>query len=107
MCPCHIWHYSSLALSYLPPIGFAAAITEHRALRDVTIPAFDMLMLCCSMASCILALSRSFMLSNSSMRQMPLSARTRARHCKVHAPVIGSLPTATDSPAAEEPFPAV
>lgn len=43
--------------SYLPPIGLAAAITEQRAWREVTIPAFDMLILCCSMASWILTLS--------------------------------------------------
>lgn len=47
---------NSVTLGYLPPIGFAAAMTEQRAWRDVTIPAFDMLMLCCSMASCILTL---------------------------------------------------
>jgi hypothetical protein len=42
--------------AHLPPIGLAAAMTEQRAWRDVTIPAFDMLMLCCSMASWILTL---------------------------------------------------
>lgn len=44
------------SVGYLPAIGFAAAITEHRAWREVTIPAFDMLILCCSIASCILTL---------------------------------------------------
>jgi len=36
---------------YTPPIGLAAAMTEQRAWRDVTIPAFEMEMDCCSMAS--------------------------------------------------------
>lgn len=38
-------------LSYLPPIGFAAAITEHLACNDVTIPALETEIDCCSMAS--------------------------------------------------------
>jgi len=40
----------------LPPIGFAGAITLHRAWRDVMIPAFDILILCCSMAILIVRL---------------------------------------------------
>ena len=35
----------------MPPIGLAAAMTEHLACKLVTIPAFDMEILCCSMAS--------------------------------------------------------
>lgn len=49
---------------YLPCTGLAAAITEHLALRLVTIPAFDIEMLCCSMASWMDVLSCSFILSN-------------------------------------------
>ena len=45
--------------SYLPPIGFAAAIILHRAWRDVMIPAFDILILCSSMASWIHTLEES------------------------------------------------
>jgi len=37
--------------SYLPPIGLAAATTEHLACKLVTIPAFDTEILCCSSAS--------------------------------------------------------
>ena len=33
--------------SYLPPTGFAAAMTEHLACSDVTIPALEMEMDCC------------------------------------------------------------
>ena len=36
---------------YLPLRGLAAAITEHLALRVVTIPAFEMEIDCCSIAS--------------------------------------------------------
>ena len=36
---------------YRPPIGFAAAMMEQRACRDVTIPALEMEMDCCSIAS--------------------------------------------------------
>jgi len=43
--------------SYLPNTGFAAAITEHLAWRDVTIPAFEILILCYSIASWIEVLS--------------------------------------------------
>ena len=42
--------------SYLPLVGLAAAMMEHRADRVVTIPAFEIDMLCCSIASWILVL---------------------------------------------------
>lgn len=54
--------------SYRPPIGLAAAITAHLAWRDVTRPAFEMDMDCCSMASWMDVRSWSFILSNSSAR---------------------------------------
>merc|ERR1712096_555120 len=34
--------------SYLPPIGLAAAMTAHLAWREVTIPALEMEIVCCS-----------------------------------------------------------
>ena len=43
--------------SYLPYTGFAAAMTEHQAYNDVTIPALEILMLCYSIASWIEVLS--------------------------------------------------
>lgn len=46
--------------SYLPPMGLAAAMMEHRACKDVTIPALLIEMLCCSMASWMLVRSESF-----------------------------------------------
>lgn len=39
------------------PMGLAAAITVQRACKDVTMPALEMEMLCCSMASWMLVLS--------------------------------------------------
>jgi hypothetical protein len=45
--------------SYLPRRGFAAAITAHRAHKVVTIPAFEIEMLCCSIASWMLVLQNS------------------------------------------------
>ena len=71
--------------SYLPPIGFAAAITLHLAYSVVTIPAFEIEILYCSIASCIDVLSFSFILSNSSIRHIPLSAKTRAPPSKLHS----------------------
>lgn len=61
----------------------------------------------CSIVNNNLYLSWSFILSNSSIRQIPLSARTRAPPSKVHSLVIGSLWTAAVSPTAEAPFPVV
>ena len=37
--------------SYRPPNGLAAAMTEQRACNDVTMPALEIEMLCCSIAS--------------------------------------------------------
>lgn len=42
------------------PIGLQAAMTVHLACREVTMPALEMEMLCCSIASWILVLSASF-----------------------------------------------
>ena len=63
---------------YRPWRGLAAAITEHLALRLVTIAALEIEILCCYMASWMDVRSCSFILSNSSIRQIPLSARTKA-----------------------------
>lgn len=41
-------------------MGLAAAMTVQRAWREVTMPALEMEMLCCSMASWMLVLSWSF-----------------------------------------------
>ena len=95
------------AVLYVPLIGFAAAITEHLAYKDVTIPAFEIEIDCYSMASWIEVLSWSFILSNSSIRQIPLSANTKAPPSKVHSLVTGSLWTPAVRPTALAPFPVV
>lgn len=41
-------------------MGLAAAITEHLALKEVTIPALEILIVCCSIASWIEVRSASF-----------------------------------------------
>lgn len=92
---------------YLPLLGLAAAITEHLACRLATIPAFDIEMLCYSMASWILVLSLSFILSNSSIRQIPLSASTSAPPSSTHSFVRKSRCTEAVSPTAEAPLPVV
>ena len=93
--------------SYLPPIGFAAEITEHLACKLVTIPAFEMEIDCCSIASWIDTRSWSFILSNSSIKHTPRSAKTNAPPSNTHSRVIGSLCTAAVKPTAEAPFPVV
>ena len=52
-------------------------------------------------------LSWSFILSNSSIRHMTLSARTSAPPSSVHSRATGSLWTAAVRPTAEAPFPVV
>lgn len=49
------------------PMGLAAAITVQRACKDVTMPALEMEMLCCSMASWMLVLSWSFIYKKARM----------------------------------------
>ena len=51
--------------------------------------------------------SWSFILSNSSMRQTPLSASTSAPPSSVHSRVTGSFCTAAVSPTALAPLPAL
>jgi hypothetical protein len=46
-----------LAELYLPYKGLAAAMTEHLALKVVTIPALEIEIVCCSIASWIEVLS--------------------------------------------------
>ena len=93
--------------SYLPPSGFAAAITAQRACSWVTIPALEMEIVCCSMASWIDTRSLSFILSNSSIKQTPLSASTKPPPSSTHSRVTGSLCTPAVSPTADAPLPVV
>mmetsp|Transcript_27238 Transcript_27238/g.72316 ORF Transcript_27238/g.72316 Transcript_27238/m.72316 type:complete len:225 (+) Transcript_27238:692-1366(+) len=92
--------------SYLPSVGLATATTAHRAFKVATMPALETEMVCCSMASWREVLSLSFILSNSSMRHMPSSARTIAPPSRPHSP-FSSLVTAAVRPTALAPLPVV
>lgn len=48
-------------------MGLAAAMTVQRACSEVTMPALEMEMLCCSMASWMLVLSWSFIYTTQSI----------------------------------------
>lgn len=93
--------------TYLPLTGFADAITLHLACSWATMPAFEMEMVCCSMASWMLVLSISFILSNSSMQQIPLSASTSDPPSSVNSPVTGSLWHPAVRPTELDPLPVV
>lgn len=93
--------------SYVPLIGLAAAITAHLAFKDATIPAFEIDILYYSIASWIDVQSASFILSNSSIRHIPVSARTNAPPSKHHSYDTGSFHTDAVNPTAEAPLPVV
>jgi hypothetical protein len=88
-------------------MGFAAAMTLQRALREVWIPAFAIVTVCCSITSWIATLSISLILSNSSIQTTPLSARTIAPASRRRSPVSLSVVTAAVRPTPEEPRPVV
>jgi len=88
-------------------IGLAAAITAHLAYKVATIPALLIDIDYYSIASCILVLSFSFILSNSSIKHIPLSANTNAPPSNVHSLLIGSLNTLAVNPTADAPLPVV
>mmetsp|Transcript_54617 Transcript_54617/g.119137 ORF Transcript_54617/g.119137 Transcript_54617/m.119137 type:complete len:232 (-) Transcript_54617:1589-2284(-) len=93
--------------SYRPLTGLAAAMTAQRAGSCALMPALAMEMVCCSMASWIDVRSLSFILSNSSMRQTPLSASTSAPPSRTHSRVAESRCTAAVRPTADAPCPVV
>lgn len=62
---------------------------------------------CCSITSCSTDLVLSFILSNSSMQQMPLSLSTRAPVWRTSCRVSGSFVTYAVRPTALEPLPDV
>ncbi len=62
---------------------------------------------CCSITSWIDDLSPSNILSNSSIQQMPWSARTNAPPSRIISPVTGSFITAAVRPTPELPRPVV
>ena len=91
-----------------PLFGFAAARTAHRVRRLALMPALEMEIFCCSMASCMLERSPSFILSNSSIAANPKSARTSAPASSVQRPsAAASWTAAAVRPAAEADWPEV
>ena len=91
-----------LFLLYLDSTGFAAARIAVLVLREATIPALAMEMVCCSIASWRMERVWSSILSNSSMQQMPMSERTRAPDSRTISLVSGSRVTYAVRPTAEE-----
>ena len=94
-----------LRMSYRPHAGLAAARTAVRVLRVVVMPALAILTVCCSITSWMAVRSPSSILSNSSMQQMPLSARTSAPPSSTNSDVVGSRMTAAVRPTPLEPLP--
>mmetsp|Transcript_46916 Transcript_46916/g.92908 ORF Transcript_46916/g.92908 Transcript_46916/m.92908 type:complete len:264 (-) Transcript_46916:910-1701(-) len=94
-------------MSYRPYFGFAAASTVVREFNVVVMPALAKDTDCCSMTSWIAVRSFSSILSNSSMQQMPMSARTRAPPSRETSPVALSRVTAAVRPTPLEPLPVV
>ena len=77
------------------------------AFREVVIPALAIEIVYCSITSWIFVLSLSSILSNSSMQQIPVSARTKAPPSKTTSPVVWSFITAAVRPTPDEPLPVV
>ena len=94
-------------LLYLPYRGFAAAKIDVLAFKVVVIPALAIEMVYYSITSWIEVLSDSFILSNSSIQQTPLSAKTKAPASKEISPVEGSFITEAVKPTPDEPLPVV
>ncbi len=73
-----IFLWIEIFLLYLPYKGLAAAKIAVLAFNDVVIPALAIETVYCSITSWIDVLSYSFILSNSSIQQTPLSESTKA-----------------------------
>ena len=92
---------------YRDSTGFADASTAVRALRVQMMPALAMDTVCCSMTSCRMLRVLSFILSNSSMQQMPRSLNTSAPDSRMSSLVSGSFVMYAVRPTADEPLPLV
>ena len=79
------------------------SLTPHNGFAKLALmPALEMEILCCSMASCMLERSAVFILSNSSIAAKPKSAKTNAPASNVQRPsAVASLTAAAVKPAAE------
>ena len=91
--------------SNLPNFGFAAANTLVSARNVAWTFALLMVIVCCSIASCIALLSWGSIFSNSSIQIKPLLARTIAPASKLHPLKYSSLTTVAVKPAPEVDFP--
>ena len=69
-----------------PAFGLAAAKIAQRVESVALIPALEIEILCCSIASCMEERSFSFILSNSSIAARPRSANASAPASKVQRP---------------------
>ena len=88
-------------------MGLAAAKIDVLAFNVVVIPAFAILTVYYSITSWMAVLSLSFILSNSSIQHIPISAITNAPPSNDISFVISSLITAAVKPTLEEPLPVV
>ena len=91
----------------LPSFGLAAARTAQRVLRVAFTPPFDTSKRCCSMAGCMVRLSSSLILSNSSIAAIPLSesGKIPASNANLPPPPNSSLTAAAVRPAPDTPPP--
>ena len=96
-----------LFLSYLECKGLAAARMLVREFSWQTIPAFAIEMVCCSITYSRTVLEFSFILSNSSMQQIPSSLKIKAPLSKMYSCVQGSFLTLAVNPIALAPRPFV
>jgi len=80
---------------------------EVLAFKVVVIPAFAIETVCCSITSWMAVLSYSYILSNSSIQHIPISANTNAPAYKDIYLVDGSMTIAAVKPTPELPFPVV
>lgn len=96
---------SALGFHFYPKTGFVAAIIVVLVLILHTFPALATLIVCCSIASWMLALSPCFNKENSSIVQTPQSAKTRAPASKIYS--LPSLNAETVRPADVVPMPVV
>lgn len=73
-----MFYITDFFLSYLDPMGLAAARMAVREFNWHTIPAFAIEIVCCSIAYSRIKRLFSSILSNSSMQQIPRSLSTNA-----------------------------
>lgn len=85
--------YTVLFLFHWDSHGLAAASILVLAFNWQIMPALAILKVCCSITSCNTDLALSFILSNSSMQHIPLSASPKAPVCNINCPVSGSFVT--------------